>query len=132
MLKRHVSWICASLLVVLLGVTTGARPAHWVYLGNAHVDKQEDHKKIQVGSADASFHKIQLRVHNGAVDFQKVLVHFGDGTESELPVNDRVRSGGKTRDLDLPGEHRTIESVELWYSKEHVDQRPEVSLYGSR
>jgi hypothetical protein len=132
MLKKHVLWICASLLVVVFSAATGTRADHWVYLGNAHVDQQEDHKKIQVGSADGSFHKLQLRVHNGAVEFQKVLVHFSDGTESEVAVNDRVRSGGKTHDLDLPGEHRTIDNVELWYSKEHFDQRPEVRLYGSR
>lgn len=132
MSKKHVMCICASLLAIFLSLATSTRADHWVFLGNAHVDKQEDHKKIQVGNADGSFHKIQLRVHNGAVDFQRLVVHFSDGTETELSVNDHVRSGGKTHDLDLPGEHRTINNVEMWYSKEHLDQRPEVSLYGSR
>jgi len=33
---------------------------------------------------------------------------------------------------DLPGERRTIDSVELRYSKENLDTRPEVALYGAR
>lgn len=132
MFKKHAIWISASLLVLILGLAASARGDHWVFLGNAHVDKQEDHKKIQVGGSAGNFHKIQLRVNGGAVEFQKLVVHFGDGTDSELAVNDRVRSGGKTHDVHLPGEHRVIDSVELWYAKESLDQRPEVDLYGSR
>ncbi len=36
------------------------------------------------------------------------------------------------RELNLPGERRTIDSVELRYSKENLDTRPEVALYGAR
>jgi len=71
-------------------------------------------------------------VSGGPVEFQRVIVHFGDGTKEELAVAEQVRSGGKTRELDLPGERRPIDSVELRYSKENLDTRPEVSLYGAR
>jgi hypothetical protein len=101
-------------------------------LGTAHVDKTEDHKTIHVENDAGQFHNIQLRVSGGAVDFQRVVVHFGDGTQEELAVAERVPSGGKTRELDLPGERRAIDSVELRYSKENLDTRPEVALYGAR
>jgi len=101
-------------------------------LGTAHVDKSEDHKTIHVGSEAGQFHSIQLRVTGGTVEFQRVIVHFGDGSKEELADAERVRSGGKTRELNLPGERRTIDSVELRYSKENLDTRPEVALYGAR
>jgi hypothetical protein len=96
-------------------------------LGTAHVDKSEDHKTIYVGSEAGQFHSIQLRV-SGPVESQRVIVHFGDGSKEELADAERVRSGGKARGLNLPGERRTIDSVELRYSKENLDTRPEVAL----
>ena len=132
MLRKYATSSVALLFVFAFALTISARADHWVYLGNAHVDSADDHKNIKVGSDDGQFHKIQLRVHGGAVDFQRVVIHYGNGDKEELPVQDRIRDGGKTKSLELPGERRTIESVELWYSKEHLDTRPEVRLYATR
>jgi hypothetical protein len=132
MLKKYASWILGVSLALVLWAPI-AHAKHWILLGTAHVDKNEDHKTIHVGNGAGEFRKIQLRVNGGAIDLQRLVVHFGNGTQEELAVAaDRVRSGGKTPELDLPGERRTIESVELWYSKEYADTRPEVSLYGTR
>jgi hypothetical protein len=131
MLKKYAPWIVGVWLVVVL-VSPIAQAKHWILLGTAHVDKNEDHKTIHVGDQAGQFRKIQLRVNGGAVELQRMVVHFGNGTQEELAVADRVRSGGKTPELDLPGERRTIDSVELWYSKEYSDTRPEVSVYGTR
>jgi hypothetical protein len=119
------------LLLALLSPLAFAK--HWILLGTAHVDKDDDPKTIHVGAAAGPLHQIQLRVNGAAIDLQRVVVHFENGSQEELPsVNDRIRSGGKTRDIDLPGERRTIDGVELWFSKEYRDTRPEVSLYGAR
>ena len=131
MLKRH-TLIFTGLLFVLALVSPTAHGKHWVLLGSAHVDGNVDHDNIRVGSRDGRFRSIQLRVNGGAVEFERVVVHFGNGTQEELIIRDRIRSGEKTHAIDLPGERRIIESVELWYGKEHWDSRPEVSLFGSR
>ena len=131
MLKRQFPWVLGALLA-LAALSPVAHAKHWVLLGTAHVDKSEDHKTIHVGSEAGRFHSIQLRVTGGAVEFQRVIVHFGDSSHEELAVAEPVASGGKTRELDLPGERRTIDSVELRYSKENLDARPEVALYGAR
>jgi len=131
MLKRHVLTV-TGLLFALALLSPAAHGKRWVMLGSAHVDGSVDHDNIRVGSAGGRFRSIQLRVNGGAVEFQRVVVHFGDGTQEELIVREHVRAGGKTRALDLPGERRIIESVELWYGKEHWETRPEVSLYGAR
>lgn len=131
MLKRYGPWIVGVWLFVVL-MSPIAEAKHWMLLGTAHVDKNEDHKTIHVGDQAGQFRKLQLRVNDGAIELQRMVVHFGNGTQEELAVSDRIRSGGKTPELDLPGERRTIESVELWYSKEYSDTRPEVTLYGTR
>jgi len=131
MLKRKFAWVLGASLI-LAAVAPVGHAKHWVMLGTAHVDKSEDHKTIHVGSEAGRFHSIQLRVTGGAVEFQQVIVHFADGGHEELAVAEQVRAGDKTRELDLPGERRTIDSVELRYSKENLDTRPEVALYGAR
>jgi Protein of unknown function (DUF2541) len=131
MIRKHTPRVVGVLCLLAL-MSPAAHAKHWILLGTAHVDKSEDHKTIHVGSEAGSFHKIQLHVNGGAVEFQRVVVHFASGTQEELPVAERVRSGGKTREIELPGEHRAIDGVELWYSKENLDTRPEVSLYGTR
>lgn len=103
-----------------------------VFLGDAHVDGARDHDEIRVGRRGGDFRGIQLRVSDGAIDFQRVVVHFGNGSQEELMFRERIPSGGRTRPIDLPGDKRIIESVELWYSKESWHRRPKVSLYGIR
>jgi hypothetical protein len=121
----------ALLFVLALGVSSDARE-HWAYLGSAHVDGQVDHDSIHVGRSDGRFRAIQLRVSGGAIEFQRVVVHFGNGTQEELIIRDRIPAGGVTRAIDLPGERRIIERVELWYSKTSWEHRPKVSLFGIR
>ena len=101
MLKKQLAWVLGALLILAV-VAPAAHAKHWVMLGTAHVDKSEDHKTIHVGSEAGQFHNIQLRVSGGAVDFQRVVVHFGDGTHEELAITERVRSGGKTQSSTFP------------------------------
>src|SRR3981081_1310603 len=126
-MKKQLPWVL-GVFFVLAVVSPVAHAKHWVMLGTAHVDKSEDHKTIHVGSEAGQFNSIQLRVSGGAGEFQRVIVHCGAGSKEELADAERVRSGGKTRELNLPGERRTIDSVELRYSKENLDTRPEVAL----
>ncbi len=73
---------------------------------------------------------IQLRVSGGAVNFDRVIVRYGNETMEEIQV--RIPNGGRTRIIDLPGDRRIIRSVDLWYSKDRWTRRPTVSLYGIR
>jgi hypothetical protein len=45
-------------------------------------------------------------------------------------VRERIPAGGQTRPIDLRGERRDINSVELWYGKGNWRNRPAVDLYG--
>ena len=121
-------------LVVLLGLATSlqAQRQRWAFLGEAHVDGRMDHDSIRVGLADGKFRAIQFRVNGGEVEFDRVVVHFGNGQQERLDIRQRIPSGGRTQAIDLPGDRRVIESVELWYSKANWHRRPRVGLYGLR
>lgn len=103
----------------------------WEVLGQSHVDGRNDHDRIVVNSR-GMFRALQLGVRGGAIEFQRVVVHFENGGDSDLPIRDRIEDRGRTRTIDLPGDRRRIRSVEFWYSKERWRSRPTVNLWGMR
>lgn len=129
-----------SALLVVLASTTIANPqrdrdrdhgGRWEYLGQAHVDGRSDHDKISVNNG-GSFRAILLEVRDGAIEFNRVVVHFENGADHDTNIRERIPSGGRTRAIDLPGDRRRIRSVELWYEKANWKRRPSVKLYGQR
>jgi hypothetical protein len=132
-------WMLGLITALVLGVSVYAQDrdrddygGRWAYLGSRRVDGHRDHDVIRVGSRDGKFRAVQLRVRGGAVDFQRVIVHFGNGTSEEIAFRERIPDGGRTRPIDLPGDRRVIRSVELWYSKESWHRLPKVEVYGIR
>lgn len=132
MIKNRSTWIVGFVVMLALCTSLYAQRGRWTYLGNSHVDGANDHDSIKVGKSDGGFRAIQLRISGGAINFERVIVRYGNGTQEELQVRARIPDGGHTRAIDLPGERRLIESVDLWYSKDHWSKRPKVSLFGLR
>src|SRR5262245_62254477 len=72
--------IWAFLLLMSVGQAAFARgDRHWVFLGQTTVDGQRDRDTIVVGRSEGRFQSIQLRVAEAPVEFQRVVVHYGDG-----------------------------------------------------
>ena len=103
----------------------------WDFLGHARIDATQDHQQIRVTRRGGLFSSIQLRVSGDAVFFDRVIVHFKNGTSQALPICDRISAASKNNILDFYGEHRSVESVELWYFQERWEHNPTVIVYGS-
>jgi len=120
---------------LMLGLAPASRADRygpWAYLGQAHVDGREDHDRISVND-NGWFRAIQIGVKGGAIEFYRVLVHFENGADHDVQVRSRIRSGERTRVIDLPGDRRRIRSVEFWYGKgSWGPSRPWVNLWGRR
>ena len=129
-MKRAVL-LSVCLLVFGSVLSLPARGQLWDFLGHMKLDSTRDHDRIQITRRDAAFQAIQLRVSGDAIFFDRVVVHFADGTSEELALRDRVWPGAKNRVIGLSGERRAVESVELWYYKEPWEHNPTVILYGS-
>jgi hypothetical protein len=125
-------WAISFVLVLAFCTSLYAQRGQWTYLGDAHVDGMQDHDSIKVGRAAGAYRAIQLRISGGAINFERVIVRYGNGTQEEISIRSRIPDGGQTRVIDLPGERRMIQSVDLWYGKDKWSRRPKVSLYGVR
>jgi hypothetical protein len=124
--------VLASLLAValLMYAAPAALAANWVYLGQSHVDGQHDHDNIEVGKAAGRYRFLQIRVHNAPIEFDHIVVHYGNGEPEVLHVRDVIRAGRTSRAIPLQGD-RFVQSFELWYGKARPNSaRPEVSLFG--
>ena len=106
----------------------------WQLLGQRSVDRRADHDEISVADSDTTFSGVQLRVQGAPVEFEKVTVHFRNGTQQELDMRDRIEAGGQTRTIDLAGqgrEDRRITLVEFDYRADvDEDERAAVQLWG--
>lgn len=127
--RRQVCRTIVGLLAVAFATSLFARGQFWDFLGYTQVDSRQDHGRIQITRRDVRFRTIQLRVSGEAVFFDRLVVHFDDGTSQELIVSNRISPGGRDYVIDLLGE-RSLQSVELWYYKEPWGHNPTVSVYG--
>ncbi len=128
--------VLVSLFVLsLVCILTSAMHAYsddWLPLGSAHVDGQHDHDDIKVGDKAGRYRFLQIRVVNAPIQFDHIVVHYGDGEPETLHVRDVIPAGGHSRAIRLQGD-RIVQSFELWYSKADPNSgKPEVNLFGKR
>ena len=124
------SAILALFAVALLAYAAPAHAERWSYLGQAHVDGVRDHDNIEIGRAAGRYRALQIRVANGPIEFDRVVVHYGNGQSEVLSVRQKIRAGGSTRAIPLAGD-RMVSSLELWYGKARSKSaRPQVNVFG--
>jgi len=130
MAMRKASIVVFTLLF-LFSLPAATYSRGWVYLGEAHVDGAADHDRIKVGKSDGRFNALQLKVDFAPIEFRHIVVHYHNGADEEVQVRQRIRAGAATRDIDLRGHDRIIDSVEIWYERANFgSKRPRVRLYG--
>jgi len=107
------------------------RYGRWEYLGESNVDGRFDRDKIEVGRDEGRFRALQIRVSNAPIYFQRVIVHYENGTSEVLHFRNRIPAGGQTRVFNLRGHHRAIDSVEFFYARgSGWSAKPKVRLFG--
>ena len=110
----------------------GAR-ADWDLLGSRTVSDRVDHDLIAVSSQRGDFRRIKFTVQRASVDFHRVVVHFGNGSDQRVDMRNTIPAGGESRAIDLEGNERVIRSVEFWYDANTIrGRRAQVRVFGMR
>ncbi|HUR31092.1 MAG TPA: hypothetical protein VMZ69_06645 [Saprospiraceae bacterium] len=121
------------LLLLSLMITNTIAAQAWVQLGSSKVHGHVDHDEILVTALEGDFSAIKLFVENEGIQFEHVVVHFGNGRKEDLILRDFIPAGGETRVIDLPGRDRIIRKVDFFYKSNAVTKRKgKVVLYGRR
>ena len=128
MSKSRSRWASGCVLVLALCTSVYAQRGRWTYLGDSHVDGAQDHDSIKVGRSAGTYRAIQLRIRGGAINFERVIVRYGNGSQEEIPIRARIPDGGQTRVIDLPGERRIIRSLRPLVRKGQLEKAPQSEL----
>ena len=100
------------------GGTPGPIPSPgvgWETLGTRSVGFIVDHDTVLVGASHGRFRRIMLKVQDHDIYMYNLRVRFANGETQELPVNSYIRAGTSTGVLDLNGDQRTIDRVDMVY-----------------
>jgi hypothetical protein len=121
------------LLGLLLLVATPVVAQEWALLGSRNVRDRVDHDTIAATRVRGDFTGVKLTVERSAVQFTRLVLHFGNGGRREVDLRDLIPAGGETRVIELQGDDRVIRSVDFWYEAKSVGRRGAVvRLFGRR
>jgi hypothetical protein len=127
--------LAASALSLLSPATAWAATAAggWILIGSRTVNFAADHNTLPVTWLAGEFTHLQLRVHGNAVTMNELKVRFSNGEWVTLPVRARIRDGGQTRAIALPGGRRYISLIQFYHrSTTNGRGRATVDVLGQR
>ncbi|HET6321061.1 MAG TPA: hypothetical protein VFF87_03315 [Hyphomicrobium sp.] len=89
--------------------------ARWEELGCNKVGIKPDRDSIRVGRREGRFSAIKLTVRGSKIEIIDLTVIYDRGPPDELHVRKKIGEGEETPPLDLRGERRIINRVDLTY-----------------
>jgi hypothetical protein len=123
--------VIAALLVLGVAGSVEAQRRGWEHLGTKEIEGRVDNDEIKCHGKD-TYTALQFRVSGAAVQFDRIVVEYGNHQTRAYPFRMRVPANGVSRVLDLAGGERDLTSVKFWYEKASWGKKPEVRLYGRR
>lgn len=119
-MQKRLAGFTVVLAMIGLAMATSAplaaqRARDWALLGERTVTDRGDHDTVAVSGVRGTFTAVKFEVQRHAVDFQRVVIHFGNGDDQKVELRDTIRAGGETRVIDIEGANRVIRSIDFWY-----------------
>lgn len=97
------------------GGGSGGGGGEWTRLGCKDVRFLIDRDTIRVGRQEGRFSALRLKVRRAPVEMFSLRVTFGNGSRIDVPVREFIPPGGGSRPIDLPGNNRGIDRIEMLY-----------------
>ena len=84
----------------------------WTLIAQRSIDFSRERESIDVDS-DRRFRALRLAVKGAPVEVGNIVVTFGDGSTFAPQVRSEFQEGTESRAIDLPGESRRIQRIDL-------------------
>lgn len=112
----------AALASISLAATADARhhQGGWQVVGFKTVGLGTDRDVIRL-RGDTRYRQVRLCSYNRPIRMRDFVVTFANGGRQDVQVRNRINAGTCTRAIDLTGQARNIDTIELTY--ERIDRR---------
>jgi hypothetical protein len=104
--------------------------AGWTLLGQQEVQGKRDRDTLMVGKYEGKFDQLQLVVLDSDIELKDMTVYFANGEKWSPALKMSFKEGQRSRAIDLPGNNRTINKIELLYANTPGGGKAKVAVYG--
>jgi hypothetical protein len=88
----------------------------WVELGCERAGFLPDRDVIKVGRKEGRFSAVRVWSDGNRIDIREMKIVYANGDSENLAAPNSIGDGERSRPLDLKGDRRSIEQIELMYS----------------
>lgn len=114
-MRKCSTLLAASLIVILPTVAHASRNSRWRSVGLQVIKGKGDRDTIRV-RGDRRDWQIRVCSVNHPFRLHSVEIRFANGGRQHADVRERIDTRGCNRPIDLRGDGRVIDQVELHYS----------------
>ena len=108
----------------------GPSPGGWTALGKREVSLVVDHDAIMVGGGSGKFRAIRFHVTGRPIHLYDIRVTFGNGQVQQYKFNKHIAAGTYSSPLDLAGDLRVINRIDLVYKRDTLGGHAFMTVYG--
>jgi hypothetical protein len=119
-MKRYMGLLIVAFFALATGQAGGATGekgggSEWERLGSREVDYNRDHDTIYLGKSEGRFKQLQIRVKGAPIEISDMVITFGNDEKFNPNLRQRFDEGSDSRNIDLPGDRRTIKRIDFRY-----------------
>jgi len=107
-------------------------PSGWARVGQVTLTRDSRDGKLNVTGNRERFREIALRTTGAPVEINRIMIRFRNGRTMRLRVNGTMRPGDRTNPIDLKGNRRRIEAIELDFEPVRGRREATVEVIGKR
>lgn len=134
-MKRMILFLMSTFLTI--SVLKAQQPevitkdkAGWNKIGDAKVDFKSDKDKFILIGKD-KFKALQIRNQDAAVHIESMTVEFEGGTKEEISLASELKSGEKSREIELKNPDTEIKNVTFVYrTAGESGKKAKIELWG--
>ncbi len=105
-------------------------PTGWTLLGSQTVEGKKDKDVFAIGRKGGVIDRIMVVVKDSDLEITEFVVFLDNGQKFEPKVKHVFRENSRTRAIDLPGNDRIIQKINVWYSNLPGGGKARVEIYG--
>jgi hypothetical protein len=102
----------------------------WTLLGERTVSGGADKDFIRVSERRGPFTRLMMVVEEGDIRMDKIIITYENGRKHSPKVRHEFREGQRTRAIDLTGDVRGIQEIELRYGNLDRGATARVQIWG--